>query len=91
MAALEVFPPPITYIPLVMIMIRRVVGFLLIPLVIGGCSRPKTEPPSKRLRMAVVTDTGGIGDLSFNAMAWSGLQRAGKELGIDVKFLESKE
>ncbi|HET6453013.1 MAG TPA: BMP family ABC transporter substrate-binding protein [Armatimonadota bacterium] len=40
---------------------------------------------------AVVTDTGGIGDLSFNAMAWSGLQRAGKELGIDVKFLESKE
>lgn len=65
--------------------------FLIIPLVIGGCSRPKTEPQSKKLRMAVVTDTGGIGDLSFNAMAWSGLQKAGKDLNVDVKFLESKE
>lgn len=72
-------------------MIRRFICLLVIPLVIGGCSKPRTEPQSKKLRMAVVTDTGGIGDLSFNANSWAGLQRAGKDFGIDVKFLESKE
>ncbi len=29
--------------------------------------------------------------MSFNAMAWEGLQRAGRDFGIQVKFLESKE
>src|SRR5947209_2314995 len=45
----------------------------------------------KKLRAAVVTDVGGIGDKSFNMMAWKGLQRAGKELGFDVKLAESRE
>ena len=41
------------------------------------------------VRVALVTDTGGIGDQSFNDLAWAGLQRAKEELGIDVSFLES--
>ena len=28
------------------------------------------------VRVALVTDTGGIGDQSFNDLAWAGLQRA---------------
>jgi len=38
-----------------------------------------------------VTDTGGIDDKSFNATAWKGATDAQKELGIEAKYLESKE
>lgn len=40
-------------------------------------------------RVAMVTDTGGINDQSFNALAWAGLQRAREELGCEVSYLES--
>lgn len=46
----------------------------------------ETEP----FRVAMVTDTGGINDQSFNALAWQGLQRAESELGCEVKYFESK-
>lgn len=41
------------------------------------------------VRVAMVTDTGGINDQSFNALAWAGLQKAQAELGIEVAYLES--
>lgn len=41
-------------------------------------------------RVAMITDTGGINDQSFNALAWQGLQRAQEELGIEIKYFESK-
>lgn len=44
----------------------------------------------RKIKAAMVTDVGGIGDESFNASAWRGLQRAQKELGAQVKFLESR-
>ncbi|MDI6828020.1 MAG: BMP family ABC transporter substrate-binding protein, partial [Armatimonadota bacterium] len=56
-----------------------------------GCSKPRQVASKGKLKAAVVTDVGGIGDMSFNAMAWEGLQRAGRDFGIQVKFLESKE
>jgi basic membrane protein A len=40
---------------------------------------------------AMVTDTGGVNDQSFNQSAWEGLQRAEKELKIKVSFKESKQ
>ncbi len=75
-------------------MFRR---FFLIGVVVAcvlsfsGCAKQAAVQQNGKIKAAVVTDVGGIGDMSFNAMAWSGLQRAGKELGIDVKFLESRE
>lgn len=38
----------------------------------------------------MVTDVGGIGDESFNAMAWRGLQQAQRELNAEVRYLESR-
>lgn len=64
---------------------------LILAVSLVGCGKQATETKPAKFRAAVVTDVGGIGDLSFNAMAWEGLQRAGKDLGIGVKFLESKE
>ncbi len=38
-----------------------------------------------------VTDTGGIDDKSFNATAWKGVEDAVTQLGVEGKYLESKE
>jgi basic membrane protein A len=47
-----------------------------------------TEPA---LKAAMVTDVGGLGDKSFNDLAYEGLKRAEEELGVEIEVLESKE
>jgi len=42
------------------------------------------------IKVGMVTDTGGVNDGSFNQSSWAGLQKAEKELGIEVAYLESK-
>jgi len=53
-------------------------------------SRSDSSNAKTDLKAAIVTDTGGVDDKSFNQSAWEGLQRAQKELGIQAKYLESK-
>lgn len=48
-----------------------------------------TEAP--KFKVCQVTDTGGIDDKSFNATAWKGVTDAQTQLGIEGKYLESKE
>ena len=55
----------------------------------GETASPTT--PGKKIRVGLVTDTGGVNDKSFNAAANAGIQRAKDELGADVKFTESKQ
>ncbi|WP_339063186.1 BMP family ABC transporter substrate-binding protein [Tepidibacillus marianensis] len=43
------------------------------------------------MKVAMVTDTGGVNDQSFNQSAWEGLQRAEKELNIKASYQESKQ
>ena len=42
-------------------------------------------------RIAMITDTGGINDQSFNQSAWEGLQKLRDETGADVAYIESKQ
>lgn len=42
------------------------------------------------IKIGMVTDVGGVNDGSFNQTSWEGLQRANYELGVTVKYLESK-
>ena len=44
-----------------------------------------------KLRVAMVTDVGGVNDQSFNQSAWEGLQRAEKDFGAKVAYKESKQ
>ena len=48
-------------------------------------------PAGKRLRVGLVTDVGKVDDKSFNQSAWEGVQRAQRELGAEVKFLETTD
>ena len=50
-----------------------------------------TTPAKATIKSAMVTDIGGLGDKSFNDLSYAGLQRAKKELGVEIKVLESKE
>ena len=56
----------------------------------GGASEEAAgETEGAALRVGLVTDIGGVEDQSFNQSAWEGLQRANKELGVEVNYLSS--
>ena len=48
-------------------------------------------PAGEALKVAMVTDEGGVHDQSFNQSAWEGLQRAEEELGVEVSYQESQQ
>jgi basic membrane protein A len=54
-----------------------------------------TEAPAATTAPAIkvgeVTDLGGVDDKSFNASAWKGVQDAEAQLGVEGKYLESKD
>jgi basic membrane protein A len=47
--------------------------------------------PGEGFKAAMVTDVGGLGDKSFNDLAYLGLTRAEEDLGIEIDALESSE
>lgn len=56
-----------------------------------GCSGTNESAENDKITVAMITDVAGVNDQSFNQSAWEGLQQAEKELGVEVKYLESKQ
>jgi basic membrane protein A len=51
-----------------------------------------TTPAPRKLKIAVVSDIGGRGDLSFNDMAFKGADEAARDFGLEVlEFISYKE
>ncbi len=46
---------------------------------------------AQAFKVIMVTDTAGLGDKSFNDAGWTGVQRAKKELGVEVGIIQSYE
>ena len=44
----------------------------------------------KKIRVAMVTDIGGLNDRGFNSLAYKGLQQAKADLGADIRVVTSK-
>jgi basic membrane protein A len=61
---------------------------LLVSVLLSACATPVA---STKLKVGLVTDTGGVNDKSFNQSAWTGVQKAAAEFGYDAKFIESKQ
>jgi basic membrane protein A len=59
-------------------------------LLLAGCSHAKTIAEGGPARIGMVTDTGGLGDRSFNDSAAAGLYAAQSSLHADVAILQSK-
>ena len=79
--------------------LKKLISLTLLTTMIGtnviGCTK-KTEntttgDTNKSYTIAMISDVAGINDHSFNQSAWEGLERAQKELGVTVKYLESKQ
>lgn len=49
------------------------------------------QEDSGKLSASMATDTGGLGDKSFNDSAYAGLVKANVELGVDINVVESKQ
>lgn len=54
----------------------------------GATGGAGASPPA--LRLAMVTDVGGLGDKSFNDSAYAGLQEAKSKLGAQIEVLQSR-
>jgi basic membrane protein A len=50
-----------------------------------------TLPNGSSIKVGLVTDTGGVNDQAFNQLAWQGLQKAATDIGMQAKFLESRQ
>jgi basic membrane protein A len=55
-----------------------------------GSAKPAKAQATSGLKVALVTDTGGLNDKSFNSLAYKGLKNAEKKLGIDGRVFISK-
>jgi basic membrane protein A len=55
---------------------------------LAGCGGSKTESAGRPLHVGMVFDVGGLGDKSFNDLAYQGLVRARDELGITFEYFE---
>jgi basic membrane protein A len=56
-----------------------------------GYGEAAAAAPAKALKVGLVTDVGGVNDKSFNQSAWAGVQKAMADLGVEAKFVESKQ
>ena len=67
---------------------KKVLALLLAVLLVGaifaGCAQ--TE---EKMTIGMITDTGGLGDQSFNDSAWAGMTKAEEDFGVAKKVLES--
>jgi basic membrane protein A and related proteins len=70
-----------------------------VALLIAGCggssksSSPSTTSGSKAgagKKIGLVTDIGGLNDRGFNHLSYVGLQRAGRELGVQTQVFQAK-
>jgi len=57
----------------------------------SSSSGQSTAAPEKKIKVGLVTDIGGLNDRSFNQLAYQGLKRAQKELGVDIRVVTSKQ
>ncbi|MBS4536606.1 BMP family ABC transporter substrate-binding protein [Clostridium sp. D2Q-14] len=87
-------------------MLKKCLALLLVLVLafsVVACSTPDTDNDTddngsdagndneETMSMAMVTDTGGISDQSFNQSAWEGHQKVEKEIGFDTSYKESSK
>ena len=66
-------------------------GVLLLMLVpaLAACGSSSSTAAAKKIKVGLVTDTGGLNDKSFNHLAFLGLSKAKTDLGIQGDVVES--
>lgn len=68
--------------------------FAFLALLLIACApaaAPQQPGSAPAFKVGLVTDVGKVDDKSFNQSAWEGVQQAQKELGAEVKFIETAD
>jgi basic membrane protein A len=69
------------------------VTLLALSLVLTGCGAtpgPAATEPPETIKVAMVSDVGGVDDKSFNQNTWEGIQKAQEELGVQAQYIQSE-
>src|SRR5262245_19741240 len=61
---------------------------LVLTLLFGGCGLQRQPAEPKRLKVGIMLASNGLGDQSYNDVAFSGLIKARDELNIEVDYRE---
>ena len=66
---------------------------LALVLILPGCSTGSKikEGENEQFSIAMVTDTGGVNDQSFNMSSWQGMNRFAERTGAKISYVESKQ
>lgn len=78
---------------------KRVIAFLstavMVVSLFAGCGSSSNsntaQQQTKKVKIGLSTDEGGLNDKSFNQAADTGIKKAQKDLGVDYKAIESKQ
>jgi basic membrane protein A len=76
---------------------KSVLVLLAVVCALAACSKKETASAASGAQaaapakaVALITDVGGVNDQSFNQSAWEGLSRLGRDTGVNVSYIESK-
>jgi len=72
-------------------MSKKLFAFMAVVLIASMVLSACAGAGGGKLKVGLVTDTGGVNDKSFNQSAWAGVQKAATEFGYDAKYIESKQ
>ncbi|MEO8285700.1 MAG: BMP family ABC transporter substrate-binding protein [Chloroflexota bacterium] len=56
-----------------------------------GTTPAAATPSGAKLKVGLVTDVGRLNDKSFNQTSWEGVQQAEKDLGVEIKAIETAD
>ena len=73
---------------------KKLVVLAVLAALAAGCGSTKhktssTTTGSSAFKVGLSTDTGGLNDRGFNHLAYVGLQRAGRELGVQTRVVQA--
>jgi basic membrane protein A len=68
-------------------------SLLIISMILAGCASKVTQftGSAADLNVCMVTDSGGIGDKSFNDLTWKGIQQGIDEFGVQGNYIQSTQ
>ena len=70
---------------------KIIAGLLLVGLIIAACTQAAPSETAKDVNIALVIAQGGLGDRSYNDLAYEGFERAMKDFDFNGKAIESED
>ncbi len=59
--------------------------------VVATTEAPVVTTEAPKIKVCMVTDSGGIGDKSFNDLTWKGVQQGIEEFGVEGNYIQSTQ